>query len=112
MASTARRAVRFFGTVHARVDAVRKEGADIMTPERFPAFLAATCVTGVIVGWQAMDRIQSTAEQEHLEKFERDNGHPLNDYRRTHSVQRRYTIASVKPVTDPRAHSLWTSSVE
>lgn len=145
MASTARRAVRFFGTVHARVDAVRREGADIMTPERFPAFLAATCVTGLIVGWNLMDRIQlaavrlcarplklsfrccasfsdlsffslslfvSAQEQEHSEKYERDNGRSLYDYRRTHSVQRRYTIASVKQVSDPRAHSLWASSVE
>ena len=61
MASTARLAVRFFGTVHARVHAVRKEGADMFTPERFPAFLAATCVTGLIVGWQIMDRIQNAA---------------------------------------------------
>lgn len=58
MASTARRAVRFFGTVHAQVDSVRNKGANLFTPERFPAVLAATCVTGLIVGWQIMDRIQ------------------------------------------------------
>lgn len=58
MASTARRAVRFFGTVHAQVDSVRNKGASLFTPERFPAFLAATCVTGLIAGWQIMDRIQ------------------------------------------------------
>ena len=66
--STARRAVRFFGTVHAQVDAmqsrvhaVRRRGATLLTPERFPAVLAATCVAGLIVGWQIMDRIYSAA---------------------------------------------------
>lgn len=61
MASTALRTVRFFGTVHAQVDAVRRKGADLFTPERFPAVLATTCVTGLLVGWQVMDRIQSAS---------------------------------------------------
>ena len=68
MASTALRAVRFFGTVHAQVHAVGKEvnayrrrGATLLTPETFPAFLATTCVTGLIVGWQIMDRIQDSS---------------------------------------------------
>lgn len=61
MASNARLAVRFFSTVHARVHAVRKEGADMMTPERFPAVLAATAVVGLVSGWQIMDRVYSAA---------------------------------------------------
>lgn len=65
MASNARRAVRFFGTVHARVNAIRNEPArlrqDLLTPERFPAVLATSCVTGLIIGWQIMDRIQAAA---------------------------------------------------
>lgn len=61
MATPARRAVRFFGTLHARVDAVRKEGADLMTPERFPAVLATAAVSGLIVGWQVMDHVQNAA---------------------------------------------------
>lgn len=66
--STARRAVRFFGTVHAQVDAlqhrvqaVRQSGALLITPDRFPAVLATSCVTGLIVGWQIMDRIYNAA---------------------------------------------------
>ena len=54
-----RRAVRFFGNVHTRVDSIRR--ADMFTPERFPAVLAATAVCGLLVGWQIMDRIQSAA---------------------------------------------------
>lgn len=59
MASTARLALRFFGTIHSRVSAVKKEGASLFTPERFPAVLAVSAVVGVIAGWQVMDRIQS-----------------------------------------------------
>jgi hypothetical protein len=59
MASNARRAVRFFGTIHNRMDAVRKEGASLLTAERFPAVLATSAVTGLIIGWQVMDRIYS-----------------------------------------------------
>ena len=72
MASTARRAVRFFGTVHAQVDAVRNEvaavrrrSANFLTPERMPAILATTCVTGLILGWQIMDRIRDVAVRRH-----------------------------------------------
>jgi hypothetical protein len=60
--SSARRAVRFFGTVHHRVNVFRAEEAkfrrDLFTPARFPAFLAVTSVTGLVLGFQVMDRIQ------------------------------------------------------
>lgn len=63
--SSARRAVRFFGTVHHQVHHFRAEEAKfrrgLFTPDRFPAFLAVTSVTGLVFGFQVMDRIQAAA---------------------------------------------------
>jgi hypothetical protein len=66
MASTASRAVRFFGSIHSSVRSVKSGGEansikQALTTEHFPRFLTFVSVAGVVTGYALMENIHKTA---------------------------------------------------
>jgi len=67
--SHARRAIRFFGTVHSGISHIRTQNWNPLTPEHIVKTLVFTSFTGFVAGYKVMDMAFQVEEDKQTAKL-------------------------------------------